>query len=218
MGSKLPTSTFTSLTDGKSSRPKNRLLSSILLDSSIEALAVSSRFVNKVGDPATLPVSMKSFGYRILDGSKHVVLRKQSTKGSRALEWETTASARRATAELLTRILLDEDKVEVAEGEKPSVLWGAEGGERDEGNLLLKINNRGALARFGNEEEKKDSSPNRARAQTTKEAKLRSMTHKTSMSFRTKRMNAKDVPEIGLVYRINAWYPAKVIGESASPA
>jgi len=190
----LPTSTFTTYKSRKS-RPQSRLISSVLLDRTIEALAVSNRFVSKVGDPDTLPSSMKNFGYRILDGSSNVVLSKHSTtsgRASRALEWETTARARRATAELLTRILLDDQnlEVEVVEEEEDKGV-GGNGDEKvkDEGQLLLGINNRATRARFTVDEEKKDSSPmgNRVRAEMTKEAKLRSMTHKTSMSFREKR-------------------------------
>ena len=141
---RLPTSTFTSFPDSVQNRPRNRLVASILLDTSLTNLSLVSNFVRGVG------VNTKGHGYRLLGGIKPVFTPKDlsaSRVAGKHLEWETVARARVVSSELLTRVIFETFQGEIV-GTRPfkrpesgSSRGNKAGKYRDEATELLERNN-----------------------------------------------------------------------------
>ena len=223
-----PTSTFTSF-PAAHNRPKRRIIASILLDASIEQLRLSHKFVHNVGSPSKLPKSAKNFGYRIMADLSPAILPKNSELSgvkSRNLEWETMARARKQTAELLTRIILDTSKGHIIglrnirdTEARPESL-----SSEDEGALLLQRNRDASksapvepLSSAQEEEEEEEEEEEAGLASTSKESlpsNAKPAVHRAPPAaiLKKQEMNPRLVPEVALVYIINAWHPSQVIG------
>ena len=183
---------------------------------------------------------MKGHGYRILGNVTPVFVPKDDTASGiqgKHLEWETVAKARRVASELPTKIVFQtfqgeivgekelitqHHRLEQKKNKRPSLndqrraanpRGSMRNHRRSQGKMspalqptseareLLERNNRPSLE-LGEEKKEPQSDAER----------LRALTHKTSQSFRNEIMDTQTVPEIALCYRINAWFPSKVIG------